>query len=304
LIRYLDHTKINKAKWDETITASSGALVYAMSWYLDIVSPGWNALIDDDYISVFPITHRKKFFISYLHQPHFTQQLGLFGHQEQNENKLADFLNNIPSQFKLVEIQLNHINHLPLTNAFKSFPRRTFHLPLNEDHTEIKKKYSENHTRNINKAIKSGVKISSEINFTEIISLFRKNKGSGISTLQDKDYHVLNLLYENAVKKNLLECMGIYDGKDELIAGAVFLRSLRSHIFHFSATNAKGREIPAMPFIIDTFIKDHSRENFFLDFEGSMDENLARFYRGFGSQEVVYLQIRKNNLPPIIRWLK
>jgi hypothetical protein len=56
--------------------------------------------------------------------------------------------------------------------------------------------------------------------------------------------------------------------------------------------------------LIDSFIRDHSGEEVYLDFEGSMDLNLARFYKGFGSKEVVYLQIRKNNLPGIIRWLK
>lgn len=56
--------------------------------------------------------------------------------------------------------------------------------------------------------------------------------------------------------------------------------------------------------MIDSFIKEHSREDNILDFEGSMDVNLARFYKSFGSKEVVYLQILKNNLPVIIRWLK
>ena len=59
-----------------------------------------------------------------------------------------------------------------------------------------------------------------------------------------------------------------------------------------------------MSLLIDSFIKEHSREDNILDFEGSMDVNLARFYKSFGSKEVVYLQILKNNLPVIIRWLK
>ena len=59
-----------------------------------------------------------------------------------------------------------------------------------------------------------------------------------------------------------------------------------------------------MSFLIDSFIKNHSGENKVLDFEGSMDNNLARFYKSFGSEEIVYLQILKNKLPFFIRWLK
>jgi hypothetical protein len=60
------------------IARSFNGIVYAYSWYLDIVSPGWDALVKDDYKSVMPLTWRKKYGIKYLYQPFFTQQLGVF----------------------------------------------------------------------------------------------------------------------------------------------------------------------------------------------------------------------------------
>ena len=59
-----------------------------------------------------------------------------------------------------------------------------------------------------------------------------------------------------------------------------------------------------MSLIIDHFIEKHQRELKVLDFEGSMNDDLSRFYRSYGSQEIVYLQIRKNTLPIPFRWLK
>ena len=56
--------------------------------------------------------------------------------------------------------------------------------------------------------------------------------------------------------------------------------------------------------LLDSFIKENSQKNITLDFEGSNDENLARFYKGFGSKECVYLQLRRNRLPFLINWLK
>ena len=41
-----------------------------------------------------------------------------------------------------------------------------------------------------------------------------------------------------------------------------------------------------------------------LDFEGSNDENLARFYMSFGSQEMKYATVRINRLPWYVKWLK
>ena len=72
----------------------------------------------------------------------------------------------------------------------------------------------------------------------------------------------------------------------------------------FSAVNEAARETGAMSFLIDSFIQNHQNENLNLDFEGSIDKNLARFYKSFGANEVVYLQIKKNRLPIYLRWLK
>jgi hypothetical protein len=91
---------------------------------------------------------------------------------------------------------------------------------------------------------------------------------------------------------------------NQLAAGVLFLHSNHEYILIFSAVNEEARQTGAMSLLIDTFIRSHANEKMNLDFEGSMDANLARFYKSFGAEEVVYLQIKKNNLPIPIRWLK
>jgi hypothetical protein len=45
----LKHTEIDKQRWDKAIENSSFPSIYALSWYLDVVSPNWQALVSEDY---------------------------------------------------------------------------------------------------------------------------------------------------------------------------------------------------------------------------------------------------------------
>ena len=55
MIRFFENKDINKQNWDKCLEQSGSAKIYAYSWYLDIVSPNWKALIQDDYTSIFPL---------------------------------------------------------------------------------------------------------------------------------------------------------------------------------------------------------------------------------------------------------
>ena len=55
MIKFLKNKEIDKQKWDNCLEKSSCAKMYVYSWYLDIISPNWGGLIEDDYASIFPI---------------------------------------------------------------------------------------------------------------------------------------------------------------------------------------------------------------------------------------------------------
>lgn len=305
MIKHLRHTEINKSKWDNTIKLSPEGIVYAASWYLDIVSPGWEALMDDDYKFIFPLCNRSKFGFSYLYQPHFTQQGGLFSISGfPSTNKVKQFLDAIPEKYKLIEINLNTSNHIDAFNTGKVSKRRTHHLSLRKPIEELRKNYSDNLKRNLKKSKQVEQIIESAKEVKEIIALFRSERGKNIEQLGDKEYTILERLISIAQKRNEVEILLTRNSSGKITAGAVFLKSFTSYIFLFSATGNEARESGSMSLIIDHFIEKHQQENKLLDFEGSMNDDLSRFYKSYGSQEIVYLQIRKNTLPIPIRWFK
>jgi len=303
MISYLKHNEIDKQKWDSCIDNCTNNLIYTYSWYLDIVSPKWEALVEDDYKSVMPLTGNKKYGIHYLYPPYFAQQLGVFSKGKLTQTKVEEFLNAIPSHYKFIEISLNKHNTFDLP-GFHIKRNTNIELSLNSSYESLRKHFSEDTKRNIKKAIKHEVYIKKNISPSSLISIFRKNTGKKISNLKGKNYKVLGTLINTCIEKKYAEVWGAYTKDNKLCAGVVWLVKNNRAIFLFSATNEQAKKSGAMFFLIDSFIQKQAGKEIILDFEGSNLPGLARFYKGFGSDEFVYLQVRKNDLPKLVRWIK
>lgn len=303
MIRHLHHHEIDKERWDDVIKKSFNGIIYAYSWYLDIVSPGWEALVSDDFKKVMPLTGGKKLGINYLFTPFFVQQLGVFSNSKLSADDVRGFLKAIPKKYRYWEVNLNTFNNIG-GDSVEVKPNLTHELDLIRDITAIRKDYAENTRRNIKKADLQNLKVIKDPSREEIIALFRNDRGKDVAVLKEGHYDILRKLLQALDARGRLHTRGAVNEKGELVAGAFFVESNGKVIFLFSGNSAEGKEKGAMFLIIDHFIAENAHANLVLDFEGSNDPQLARFYRGFGAKECVYLQARMNNLPWVIRWYK
>ena len=300
-IKYHEHNEIDKAKWDLCINQAINRLPYAFSWYLDVVSPNWHALVSDDYKFVFPLTWRNKMGFNYLYQPLFTQQLGIFSSLPVSFAVSNDFLNAIPSKFKLIEINLNSFNPAA-GNKFVASKRLNFEMDLSLSYEEIRKFYSDNQKRNINKAKKNELKIN-QPDISEVISLFKNDRGLKVERMKNESFELLRRLYSALKQKGISYIRGVSDGS-QTICGGIFIQTEYRIIFLFSGNTVIGKSSGAMSFLIDSVIQENSNKKIILDFEGSNDLGLARYYSSFGSIEHVYLHLKKNTLPFPVRLFK
>ena len=61
----------------------------------------------------------------------------------------------------------------------------------------------------------------------------------------------------------------------------------------FSAVSERGRKEKSISLIIDTIIQEFSGSNFIFDFEGSMIDSLASFFKSFGAELEEYYNYKK-----------
>ena len=300
-IKYLKHNQIVKQKWDSTIENAKNGLVYALSWYLDIVSPNWDALVVGDYEIVMPLTFKTKYGIKYLYQPVFTQHLGIFSIEEITVKQVESFVNKIAENYKFVDIQLNSANPV-LNNKFFEL-RDTQIVDISKLYNEIFSNYSKSLKINLQKVFDSELIINSIGNSSDFIKLMRKmfdtKKVDGICL---NDYKNLEKIINTSYNKNLGQ---FYFGylNEELCAAAFFLKWNNRTIL-FTALNGKGREVGAMFGIIDRYILENAGRNLILDFAGSNITGVKYRNLGFGAKNITYYAFKLNNLPIPFKWYK
>jgi len=302
LIPFLPHQDINTTKWDVCIEQCSNSLPYAYSWYLDIVSPGWEALVSEDYAAVMPLTRNEKWGIQYLYQPFFTQQLGVFFKSRQTHQEVINFIRAIPKSYRFIDINLNSKNQFEHLD-FKLRKRRNFILPLDKPYDKIAKGYDKHCLRNVKKAKKFNHLIK-PAEPSEIIEFYKKYKGLETKNVGKEDYAMLERLCKEAGKQKMMMAYGVHNDNEELLAGGLFLLSANRVIYLLGTASEKGKESRAMYALMDYMLMQRCGFQVVFDFEGSEIPGIARFFKGFGAEKETYYKFKLNRLPWLIRWLK
>jgi len=295
-IRYIKNRDIDKSKWDETVRFSKNGLIYAYSWYLDIVSNNWDALIAADYSYIFPLIWEKKYFINYIYQPYFTQQSGVFSNEEITEEIILAFLYSIPKKFKLISINLNFRNKI---KSRKILVRKNYILNLNKEYNIHLEGFKNNTKRNIKKAENNKLEIK-KISRSKV--LFDLKSETLDSNIDQRVLKKLDLLADYALKNDSAEIFGVYD-KEVLLSVTMFMYSHNRAYYLSAASNEEGKKKKASFYLVNEFIKKNAGKNLILDFEGSNIPGIARFFEGWGAEMIPYYKYEDQRLS-FISWFK
>lgn len=300
-IEYLKHHQIDKQKWDSVVDSSQNGLVYALSWFLDIASPAWEALIYDDYKIIMPLTWKSKMGLRYLYQPIFIQQLGIFSNEEISKEFVSSFITEIENNFKFVDIQLNYANSKVDSETF--ILRNTQLIDISKPYSELYKSYKKNHKKNLLKINNSGLVINTKGSSFDFINLLSKMfVKKGVDEIKTSDIENLKKVIDYSLNMRFGEFyFGYLDNK--LCASAFFLK-WQKRVIIFTALNEEGREVRAMFGLIDKYLKENAGQDLIFDFAGSNIPGVQYRNLGFGARNENYYRVKINNLPVPFRWIK
>lgn len=297
-ITYLKHQHIDAEKWNRCIENATNSRVYANIWHLDRSAVVWDALVWGDYEFVMPLPVRKKFGFSYVYQPLFCQQLGIF---PKPANTVAElFYKELSERFYYCDVHLNSQNQLiQLNREIEFLPRQNFLLDLKYNYKSLAKSYSTNTKRNIAKANENHLQFVAGLRLEDYMVFKQSNL---IDKISKKEIEKLKSIIAFGQYKGIGEIYGVYNSENELCAAVYFCRWKDRVIYLSAASGKEGKKLGAMYFLVDNFIKSNAEQEIILDFEGSMVPGVARFYSGFGATAETYFQLKFNRLPLPFRW--
>ena len=290
MIHFLQNSEIDRREWDRCVSSSPNGLIYGMSWYLDLVSPGWCGLEQDGYAAVMPLPLKRKYGIQYVMQPVYAQQFGVYSKNRLSVPETEAFLNSIPQQFRYVALNLNSENEI-MSEHFTFSMNNNFVLPLDSDYNTLSSRFSANTGRNLQKS--KGLQISLEGSVDELLTLKLENTGSNRRRIPTQRIHdfINSVMDHNAG----LVCTAASGGNT--CAAVFFLRDEKRFYYLIPVSNPLGKEKKAMFAIVNRIIQEFAGSSYLLDFEGSNIPGIARFFEGFGAVNRPYPSLRINRMP-------
>ncbi|MCO6497124.1 MAG: GNAT family N-acetyltransferase [Chitinophagaceae bacterium] len=298
-VEYISHRNIDKKKWDACIRNAPNCLIYAYSYFLDIMSPDWDALVLNDYQTVMPLTHKNKYRVRYLSQPPFAQQCGIFGKMASDTSVIETFLDAVRSHFRFAEIHLNYNN-----GSFDGLKKKcNLILPLNRKLVEIESGFRKDLVQNIRKAQKGNLQYVTSNNFEEVVDLYHKTYGSRIKLPGGSFDHFKSLCIV-LNKKNQLLIRKVRNNEGQLLACGLFMKDECRIYKTMTATLKEGRKLEANHLLLYELIKEFSEQDMIFDLSGSEVASIQSFLKKFGPEEQPYYFLKYNNLPSTVKWLK
>jgi len=301
MIIYLKNDEIDREQWDNCVKLSPLSKPYAFSWYLDIMAPGWEAMIDDDYDSVFPIPCSKKYGINYIATPVFLQQLGAYSPDKSQQKAVNEFVEYIPEFFHLIDLSIGQRISI---DRFKVTLKTNYELDLSKSYEKIRSNFTNHCKRNIDKVDRKKPEIVSNILPEDLIELFRQNKGLEIKGIKPRDYQRLATLMNFCIRNKKGRILGVRKPGKKLIYGLFLVEIKGRKTMLFVVNTPESRERRIGYYIVNELIRESAGTKTILDFAGSSIPSIASFMESFGSTNVPFYRIYRNRLPWPVRMLK
>jgi len=294
----LSRGQIDAHACDKHIHHGPQCVIYALSWYLDIVCGQWEALVwpsAADFSIVMPLPVRRKCGVCVLYQPLFCQYLGIFSKDDISADHCEAFLKALAGRCTYISsYSFNPQNHSILQsarhhlNGFKWEENQTHWLDLQQPYQGLRRRYSKDRKLNLKAGLKMRWEIVRSDDLGPLIALFAENHAPQIGRISAGAYQALEKLCRKCIQTG---CGSLtYARLDSHVrAGMMLTRYGGRTIYLFNAVDQVGRKGNARVVMLDAYFRENAGLPSVFDFESPSKASIAGYYAGFGAVAVPFI---------------
>lgn len=281
--------------------------LFSRDWWLDSVAEDtWDVVLVErggQIVASMPYVVKKRLGFAVLSHPPLTQNLGPWllpisakyaKRLGQEKDLLQELFEQLPhfSHFQQ-NWHFTRTNWLPVYwKGFEQTTKYTYRIESLRNLDAIWEDFQANIRTDVRKAMKSGVKIRSDLKLDEFLELNEKvflRQGKRLPYAKD-------LVYRLDAAADERSCRQIFIAEDEQgrhHAGVYLVWDDKSAYYLMGGGDPDLRNSGATSLCMWEAIKFSSSINKSFDFEGSMIEPVERFFRAFGAQQTPYFTVSK-----------
>jgi hypothetical protein len=312
----------NKYKYQKLCKEEFTIPIFSQPFWLDAVcgEENWDVILHEKggvVIASMPYYIKKRFGVSFITQPKFTQTLGPWINYPENityEKKLSyekevmyaliEQLEKLPVVYFLQQFSFKITNWLPF--YWKGYSQMTNYTYRIEDISDIEKTLEHFHyskKRYVRKSLRQDLTISFDLS---AMDFYKLHKNSLLKKGQDISYSfdLFSRIYETVYKNNCGRVIYAMDQENNLHCAKLFIYDRNSAYYLISGTDPDYKKSHCSTRLFFEALKYLSDKTKSFDFEGSMIESVEESYRKFGTVQIPYFRITKTYTKnPFLRFL-
>ncbi len=300
----------NKEKYHELCFSEESIPIFSQDWWLDVVcgSENWDVCIVEkggEILATMPYYFKKKYGLVFIEQPPLTQTLGpwirstngkyskILSKQKQLFEELIKQLPNYSYFHQNFYYKIN--NWLPFYwNGFNQTSRVTYRIENAGSIEKVWEGLQSNIRTDIKKAQRNNVMLKENPIIDEFIVLnekvfLRQNKSLPYSK------ELIKNIYKACVFRNCGKLFLAEDETGQNHAAVYIIWDKENTYYIMGGGDPELRNSGATSFCMWEAIKFSLDKTKSFDFEGSMLEQVEKFFRAFGAIQMPYHSITKSN---------
>ena len=277
-IKRISRSEIDKQKWNSCVHFANNGNICGYKWYLDALSKDWEALIEEDYGTVFPLVWKKNWLgRKKIYQPSLILEGGIFSEKILSATRIKQLIEAIPTSYKSFSFTISSQAKIPQDMGLKITKETNRQLILNQPYEGLEKGFTDVFHQKLEDKWKYDMQPTSNLKPEKIVDFYKKYS----SFYTKENYHAYLRIMYNVLHRGWGFANGVINPANQLLAANFFIYSHGKIVNFLPVVSPEGRHKGAMELLLNLVLQTHANKPVILDFNGYEDFGIgaqAQFY--------------------------